>query len=750
MDEKDFSSIEELEVEDLNLEDTKEVKTLSDLAIDTLENMEMYQEEFDEHIKESEEIFEEKVLEEVVEEPISKQSFFSKCKEKWSKLSKKQKSFIIIGIVLFLILFVTLILMFFFSSKPEDVIIPKEPDVILEMGNYRYENGKLVFLDGDKELGTYECENKNENLCKLALMSEDTIMDMTRKVDEVGNPIPVYSKIYFDRFVFLQDEKEGISKLKLYDLKESKVLKEVFEVFVSSYDNYVVIKDEEGRFGLSKFLEEEFVSCISPSYDAMNFIPNQEELKVMSVRKDNNSYLVNLEDQVLTKAITNTIVGANSKYIKTKDSSNHYHVHDYNAKLVLDEKEVLEYVELLDDFMLFVRDGKLEILDYEGRYITMRSLSLHNDTYNPVEVYKNQKREKVNRAWRYEIHENIFTLYLINGEEEQKETIDLQEAHLSSKLYYMNYFDGTLYFYSDKEKKELFGSYECTNRNNLGENVTTLSQCKPAMDSVFRETRNTKETADFGGGVIPVFGKKYMFIQDGNIIVLQDLSSSSTLAKYESVDTSSYTGQSDGLSFVTTANVYFIAKSASSKKFGVANITSDGVKPVIPFDKDSILTLGDYYVVEENKKYSLYDETGKKVTNDKVTPIVDYHKTYLKTMNNNNQYFVHTFTDSVTNYSYDYVELYDEFYAVVLKGRVHLYRYDDEKLEEYIYDKDKEKGIELETDKYYNHPINAFRITISKESISVEIGGTNGVYKSMGTFSTLKTDKEGGEEQDDE
>ena len=133
--------------------------------------------------------------------------------------------------------------------------------------------------------------------------------------------------------------------------------------------------------------------------------------------------------------------------------------------------------------------------------------------------------------------------------------------------------------------------------NELGENVTTLSQCKPAMDSVFRETRNTKETADFGGGVIPVFGKKYMFIQDGNIIVLQDLSSSSTLAKYESVDTSSYTGQSDGLSFVTTANVYFIAKSASSKKFGVANITSDGVKPVIPFDKDSILTLGDYYVV---------------------------------------------------------------------------------------------------------------------------------------------------------
>ena len=209
------------------------------------------------------------------------------------------------------------------------------------------------------------------------------------------------------------------------------------------------------------------------------------------------------------------------------------------------------------------------------------------------------------------------------------------------------------------------------------------------MDSIFRETRNTRETADYGGGVIPIFGKKYMFIEDGDTIMLYDLKEGKTLAKYESVDTSSYTGAAE-LTMAMTTNVPFIAKSKSSSLFGVANITSEGVKPLIPFENASILLLGDYYVVEEKKdSYALYNLDGQKVEGftNKVSPIVDYHKNYLKTIKDD-MYYVHGFKEDVSSTAYNYIELYDEYYAAVLNNRVHLYRYDDdlEEKTEYIYE----------------------------------------------------------------
>lgn len=740
MDEKDYEVLSE------ELETTKEVKTLKDLSVEAIENMEsLYQTEFDENREEAEQQFEEKIEtleeeekepEEKVEEKRKKEKIFSKLLEKWKNLEKKKKGLVISAGVIILIL-LGLMIFFLVTGKKEDEIEEKEPDVVLEMGSYRYENGKLIFLSKDEEIGTYECENKNENLCKIAQMKIDDTMDITKKVNENEENLNMTSKIYFDRFVFLVDNKdEEASEIKLYDLKEEKVLKTVFEVMPNEKeDSLLILKDNEGLFGLERITESGLETIIPYSYDQMNFIPSLEDVTKISVRKDNNFYLANLENKILTKAITNTIVGASEKYIKTKDKNNNYHVYDYNAREVMAGEKNWEYVELLDEVMFLVEQDTLYIKDYEGNLMTNNTIGLGNKNYNPVEKYKDNKLKETKRAWSYEIAENNLTLTVYYEEEEETHQINMNEGKLSSKLAFMDYFDGTITFYSDMEKKTPIGKYECTAKNKVEKDTTSLTTCMPAKDTIYKETRNAKETEENKSGVIPIFGKQYMFIQDGDTIVLQDLTGNKTIAKYESVDTSSYTGVND-ITFASTSNVAFIAKSASSHKFGVANITIDGVKPVIPFEKDNILMLGDYYVIEENHTYALYDLEGNKVTNDLPSPIVDYHKNYLKTLTDN-QYFVHGFKEDISKDGYDYIELYDEYYAAVKKGRVHLYRYDDKEKYEYIYEEEKESGMELQTDKYYNNQVNAFRITIGKE-IKVEIGGTNGAYKMVGTFPTTK------------
>ena len=101
---------------------------------------------------------------EKVEEPLGKKKK-EKKPSKWSKLSKKAKIIIIVSAVVLLIVVVLLLWLFVFKKDNKQNEY-KEPSVVLEKENYKYVDGKLIFLDQNKkELGSYECKNKNENLC---------------------------------------------------------------------------------------------------------------------------------------------------------------------------------------------------------------------------------------------------------------------------------------------------------------------------------------------------------------------------------------------------------------------------------------------------------------------------------------------------------------------------------------------------------------------------------------------------------
>ena len=194
---QDDEKIEQLTEEEQEGETTKELQTLKDLSAQALNSIENeYQEDFDEGLNDADLIFKTVVdtKEEMTKEQESKKeeeetekekNVFKKIAAFWQKLDKKKKIAIICGgIVLLILLGVGL---FFLLRKNPEPALPDEPDVIIEMNNYRYENGSLVFLDGDTELGRYECENKNENQCAVAYLSSEETLSGTKKEDQDGN-----------------------------------------------------------------------------------------------------------------------------------------------------------------------------------------------------------------------------------------------------------------------------------------------------------------------------------------------------------------------------------------------------------------------------------------------------------------------------------------------------------------------------------------------------------------------------------
>ena len=147
---------------------------------------------------------------------------------KWSMLPKKTKIIIIVSIVVVLLIVVLLLLYFLVFKKDEaENKKPEEPVVIVEKDNYRYEDGFLVIVDEEKnELGTYECSNKNEELCYVAYYSNEDDFDVSEQVYENGVPIDFRSDVFDDKYVFIYDnaEKEDGNVI-LYDLENNELKK---------------------------------------------------------------------------------------------------------------------------------------------------------------------------------------------------------------------------------------------------------------------------------------------------------------------------------------------------------------------------------------------------------------------------------------------------------------------------------------------------------------------------------------------
>lgn len=587
-------------------------------------------------------------------------------KEKWNGLTKKQKIITIAIILLVLIVIIALILVLVLKGdKKKPVEGPKEPpkeEIIVEEENYTYKDGILLLNDKSKnELGTYECKNKDEKLCYVAYYSNEDEFDGIRYIYEDESDIKRRSPIFNDSYVFISDnENESKSSVILYNIKEQKEegIYELVKGFKET--NYVIVKDNNNKYGTFEITSEGPVEKMKISYDYIGMINSNSNI----VAKTNNKYFIyNQNGKLESKGLNYSIKNYNNSYVVIENNGES--LYDYNAKQVIEGS--YDYISLLDDYVGLVKDNKLYIKDYKNNKYNEEGIELFNSYYNELNIYNTENTLTSNKyAYKISIIENTMDItYLNKNDKDKNVTISLNDGKLSSNFTNLNYIDGKLYFYKEENKKTLLGTYPCNNKNNVNKDSKTLSSCYVASNS-----DNT--------GWLPIINERYVFIidsldQNNKTIMLYDLKNNKTLARYTSI--SGINATENKITFISNNNLPIIAENRSNK-FGVIRIEEE-VRSVIPFDYKNISKLKDYYLGETSSStYLLLNSTGNKVTEEFGSKIVDYNGNYLKTEDNKVYDFKRT---ELSKEDFLYVELKDDYYVVINKDKkLDIKKYNDE------------------------------------------------------------------------
>lgn len=582
-------------------------------------------------------------------------------KEKWHNISKKKKILIIVGSIILILAIIGLIVFVIFNNNDDEDKNnnnSKEPEIVVEKDNYIYKDGVLVFLNADEEeIGTYECKNKDESLCFVSNFSNEDSFDGAKYVNEDETLLSITTPIYQNNYVFIYDNEDLEEEtIILYNIKDEK--NEGFYKLVKGYNdnNVVILKDNNDKYGVIEFTEDEIKELFEFSYQ---YIGRQNNSSSLVVKTNDKYFIYNLEGKLLSKALSYEIKSYSDKYIVVDNSG--YYVYDYNANLIFDD--AYDFVNLLDNYAVLIDNKELFIRDYKNNKYNEVGIELDNTYYNTMFVYdENNQLIDEKKSFAVSIDEDEFVIdYYVNNKKKTKK-LDITDGTMSAKYDYINYFDGKLYFYKDEEESELLGSYSCSNKNS-----DDMTNCVIATDSFYSDNEvETNRSADVGW--IPIFNQRYVFILDSMdsnnpTIILYDLKDKKTLSKYTSVDTGSYTKETK-VTFIDTDATYVMAKNKSSK-YGIIRI-GDAVSGTVNFNYSSMEKLRDYYVVGESSgTYMLINNVGQNITSKYGYKIVDYVDNYLKVVNDN-KYYIYDFNgNKVDETGYLAIELANNYYVTV-------------------------------------------------------------------------------------
>lgn len=608
-----------------------------------------------------------------------KKSKKNKKPSKWSKLTKKQKTIIIMGIVIVLLIIITVVVyLLVFRNKDNKKPTKEEPLVVLEKDNYRYEDGILILLDENKkELGKYECKNKDEELCYVAYFSNEDEFDVPKKVYENGTRVNISSDIYEDNFVFIYDDtKKEDGKINLYNIGDKKVVDD-YTLIKEVKENRVIVK-KDGKYGLLSFKDSDISTDIKLNYEYMGYIEDTESLVIST---NGNYQLIDFTGEEVSKTVPGKIKNFDKENISV-DVSGKYYVYGYDGKSKLDS---LDYIRFVDSYIIGADNKKLYIYDKYGSKMSGDGIRVSSTSYNTKLIF-NDKLEQTGKEVLFDAYIDGSKLTIDLGEE--KVNINLNEGKFNKNLSYINYFSGKLYFYSDEDKKELIGTYACTYANAIDEGTNNLTNCGIAKKSNIVTNSDTL-------GYLPIFNKRYVFIADTKSpnafdnIILWDLKTGKKMATYKAVDiinieTNEFITHSD------TAGTMVVAKNTNDS-YGVVNIKTSSVDGVIPFkDKDNNTTnveiklVNDNFMIKRNDgNYYLYDLSGNKITSDGITDeIVEIRGNYIKVKTSNNKYKIFSKDGKVIcGDEQNYIILEDNFYINVDKNnKIGLYKYDNKNL----------------------------------------------------------------------
>ena len=489
----------------------------------------------------------------------------NKKKFSWNNLTKKDK-IIFISIVSVIVLIIIFIIIYFvFIKKPKEIEKPIKEDVIIEKDNYIYKNGTLEFLDkDDKVIGVYECENKDEEKCFVAYYSNENLSDLPKYVDQNSKQINRLSTIYNNNFVFIQDGKF----ISLYDISK----KDKFGTYESinkgeTSDNLIAFKDDKGKYGLLEISNDKYTVLFEGKYNYLEIYNNSDKFIASN---DDGYFLIDKKGLVLTSSFKNAIKAFNSRFIVTGDIE--YNIYDYNANKVLPDS--YDNIKTDEDYIFVILNRKLIIFDNNLNKLNENGIKLQNNDFDTTYIFDNNNiLKETKKPFEYDLKGSSLIIN-VNGKETK---ININEGVVNTKYDYINYFDGTLYFYSDKEKTSLIGSYKCRNKNSVTSKNDEYYNCIVAKESnIVLNEENL--------GYIPIINGNYAYIKDSkdeqSLIILYDLSSSKVLSEYNEVQTGI---SSDKITLVTSINSLIFAKNTSGG-YGAITFSTNGPSGVIAFN----------------------------------------------------------------------------------------------------------------------------------------------------------------------
>ena len=595
-----------------------------------------------------------------------------------SKLSRKTKIAIIVGLIILLLIAIGIIIYFVIKGNGGEPEIekPQEEVVIVEKDNYRFQNGKLVLKEDNNDIGEYTCKNNNDVLCYVAYFSNEDTFDVTEKVYETGIKIQNRSDIYKKQFVFIYDnEEKEDGNLILYDIKNNKNLGE-YKLVKEINNDKAIVKDLEDNYQVLVF-QDDATKLLEKEYDYIGYITDSDKLVVAS---NNNYQLLDLTGKEDSKEVPGEIKNFDNNNLSVLIDKSEY-VYNYDGEKVIDK--AFDYIRFTSDYIIGAINKKLYVYDSEGSPMIIDGIRISSNKYNTRLIYGTDLKQ-TGREVAFDAFVTGTNMRIEYGEDYQ--VINLNEGTLSKSLKFVNYIQGKLYFYSDEEKSNLIGTYVCKNENTVNADTTELSNCYIAKESSILKSNDVNS-------YLPVYNKRFVFINDKDSanrgsIVLYDLASDKEKASYTKVD-AGYHKEIEGVTYVETAGT-IVAAQNTSDSYGVINIASNDVTSVIKFrddsDKDNIKNNVEIKYLDNNLlikrsdgTYHLYDTKGKYLTNGLTTSneIVKLYDKYVM-VKSGNKYLIYGLDGTIISLEYKYIIMTDLVYVCINDNdKIEAYKYSD-------------------------------------------------------------------------